>query len=138
MIPNFEYILTEQGYILYNWIPSYFDWKIEMTSPGRLEVGIGYKGFDRAASVSNTPVDFTRQLADKAMAFMLKTPRYQSFLRGSKCLYATQPSLVYMQKGLDQIGRDVAHSDNHLSELEVIAHFFGVAPIPDEKILMML
>lgn len=138
MIPNFEYILTEQGYILYNWIPSYFDWKVELTAPMELEIGIDYKGFDRAAYVSNTPVKITRQLANEAMAFMLKTPRYQSFLRGCKCLYATQPSLIYMQQGLDQIGRDVSHIDTHLSELEVIAHFFGVAPIPDEKILMMM
>lgn len=123
-------------------LPRYFPWHVSasngLSTPISLEISINFREFDNAAAASNCRIDSVRELAMDAIRFILTTPKYASFLNSCEGLPVTPNNAIYMTQYLTFIGKDVANHHSHISEQDSINYFFGIAPIPDEKILMMM
>lgn len=130
-----QYYRRNANIVLPHLLPTRFNWYVTHTT-GSLNISINF--WDSAAAASNSRIDSVRELAMDAMRFILTTPKYASFLNSCKGLTATPNSAMYMAHYLTQLGKDVANHHSHISEQDAINYFFGVAPIPDEKILMMM
>lgn len=120
-------------------LPRYFTWYVSSNHFDKsLNISINFREFDKAAEASNCRIDSIREVAMEAVRFILTTPKYARFLNSCEGLMNTVGSAMYMEQYLTQIGRDVSTHHSHISEQDAINYFFGVAPIPDEKILMMM
>lgn len=133
---EFEYYRGNANMILPWLLPPRFVWEVSNTK--HLSISINFLEFDKAATESGCRIDSARETAIEAMRFILTTPKYASFLNSCVGLIETRTSAVYMEQYLTQIGRDASTHHSHISEQDAINYFFGVAPIPDEKILMMM
>lgn len=133
---EFEYYRGNANMIFPWLLPSRFVWEVSNTN--HLSISINFLEFDKAATESGCRIDSARETAIEAMRFILTTPRYARFLNSCECLINTYHSSFYMEQCLNQIGIDVDNSNSDISEQDAINYFFGIAPIPDEKILMMM
>lgn len=134
---EFEYFRRNANMIMPHLLPTRFRWDVSHKNQ-TLIISINFWDFDTAASVSSCRIDSARETAIEAMRFILTTPRYVRFLNSCEGLLNTQSSAIYMEQCLNQIGIDVDNSNSDISEKDAINYFFGIAPIPDEKILMMM
>lgn len=120
-------------------LPRYFTWYVSRNRFDKsFNISINFLEFDRAAEASNFSIYSVREVAMEASRFILTTPKYASFLNSCNGLINTNNNASYMEKYLTHIGRYVSTHHSHISEQDAINHFFGIAPIPDEKILMMM
>lgn len=151
-IPEFNYLYDydDKKWLAYSWIPDRFEWDVffdrtKSTVGESLIITIKLEEFTAAATLAGRPPVEAEQLGVEAMRFLLTTPRYARFLKGCECLFWSTSTkhdnsnnLNYIESSLCGLGIGLRDSKTVINELDVIGHFFGIAPIPEEKIFCLL
>lgn len=131
MIPEFVYN-KYNALVVKPYLPTSFQWNLFDS----IDYLIRTEEFEDCAHLSRRDPCYINMVAEKAAAFMINFGEHKRYM--DSMLNKPVIHLENINMALEGIGVHLRNSKYGITEQDVIYHFFGVAPIPDEKILMLL
>lgn len=134
MIPEFVYN-EYNALVVKPHLPTSFQWSLLPSYPYLTYDFIRTSSFEHCARIARIDLSYTIMVARSSARYMLSIGDHKRYIDN---LLGRGRCYPHINMALEGIGVSLSNSEYGITEQDVIRHFFGIAPIPDEKILMMM